>query len=356
VTAQTIGNNRGIALLVTLAVITILMVTTLEMNRRMRSSVFSAAADRDRITLLQIASAGVHVAQAILVKDKNDSDADSLQEDWADPEKIKDVLQAIPFEDGNIQLTISDELSKIQVNSLVQFPEGLSFNDSQKLMWERFLDLLIAQDSSLEAVDASTIIDALKDWLDSGDDDAITGLNGAESDYYKDLDPPYACTNGPFTHIDELKLVKGITPALFTGTMETPGIQSYATVYGMDRNDVSIQFAGRININTAELPVLAAILPLGSEGLAQAMYEFRQEKSEAVYVHDLSSVDWYKNVPGMGGVKIDPHLITTHSDLFRIESIALLHDMKLTLTAVVHREKSKKTGKWVCQALLWQAE
>ena len=124
----------------------------------------------------------------------------------------------------------------------------------------------------------------------------------------------------------------------------------------MDRNDVSIQFAGRININTAELPVLAAILPLGSEGLAQAMVDFRQEKSEAVYVHNLSSIDWYKNVPGMGDVKIDPHLITTHSDLFRIESIALLHDMKLTLTAVVHREKSKKSGKWVCRVLLWQAE
>ena len=39
-----LGNNRGIALLVTLAIIAILIPVTLEMNRKMLSAVFSAAA------------------------------------------------------------------------------------------------------------------------------------------------------------------------------------------------------------------------------------------------------------------------------------------------------------------------
>ena len=47
------GNNRGIALLVTLSIITILISVTLEMNRKMRSAVFSAAATRDRFTLFE---------------------------------------------------------------------------------------------------------------------------------------------------------------------------------------------------------------------------------------------------------------------------------------------------------------
>ena len=179
-----IGNNRGIALLVTLTVITVLIVATLEMNRKMRSMVHSVSTTRNRITLSQMASSGIHVAKAMLVKDKNSSDSDSLQEDWADPEKISEVLLGIPFEDGSIILTISDELGKIQINSLVEFPEGRHFNESQMNMWHRSLSLLISQDESLEDAEPGTIISSAKDWLDSGDDEAITGLNGAESDYY----------------------------------------------------------------------------------------------------------------------------------------------------------------------------
>ena len=117
-----LGNNRGIALLVTLAIITILIPVTLEMNRKMLSAVFSAAATRDRITLLNMASSGIEIGKAMLVKDKNDSDTDSLQEDWAESEKISEVLKDIPFEKGTIALTIGDELGKIQINSLVKYP------------------------------------------------------------------------------------------------------------------------------------------------------------------------------------------------------------------------------------------
>ncbi len=48
------------------------------------------------------------------------------------------------------------------------------------------------------------IINSLKDWLDSGDDDAITGLSGAESDYYEGLEPPYSCKNGPMDNLGEV--------------------------------------------------------------------------------------------------------------------------------------------------------
>jgi len=64
-------------------------------------------------------------------------------------------------------------------------------------------------------MDPSAIINSIKDWLDSGDDDAITGLSGAESAYYQDLDPPYPCRNGPFPHLGELALLKGVTAELF---------------------------------------------------------------------------------------------------------------------------------------------
>ncbi len=352
-----IRNKRGIALLVTLTIVTVLIVVTLEMSRKMRSAVFSAAATRDRTTLLHLASSGINAAKAMLIKDKNNSKSDSLQEDWADPDKISEVLQDISFEDGKVTLLISDELSKIQVNALVEFPEGRDYNATQMFLWGRFLRLLLSLEESFEDIEPITIVDSMKDWLDSGDDDAVTGLNGAELGYYQDLDPPYSCRNGPFTHIGELALVRGVIPEIIQGAGGTPSISRFITVFGLTKSDSNtFTYEGKININTAELPVLAAILPLGYHELAQAIYEYRQETSDSGYINDLSSPTWYKNIPGIGNIEIDPNLIKTSSDFFRIESVATLNEMKMKITEVVKREKNAKNGKWECRVLRWESE
>jgi general secretion pathway protein K len=123
-----------------------------------------------------------------------------------------------------------------------------------------------------------------------------------------------------------------------------------------EKGSTSFTYEGKININTADLPVLAAILPSGNEDLAQAIYDYRQETSDSEYIHNLSSTTWYKSVPGLSDIEIDPDLITTASDFFRIESVAMLHEMKIKITAVVKREKIKKTGKWTCRILRWETE
>lgn len=352
-----VKNDRGIALLVTLSIITILIAVTLEMNKKMRAAVFSTAATMDRITLLQMASSGIDIAEAILITDKNHSNSDSIQEDWADPEKVDEIVKEFSFEKGTLTLSISDELGKIQINSLVKFPEARNFNETQKIMWDRFLNLLASRNEIFANVEPWTIVDSVKDWLDSGDDDAITGLNGAESDYYEDLDPPYKCKNGPFVDLGEVALVKGVTPELFQGAGGVTGLSAYITVFGMTKTkEDSFTYEGKININTADLPVLQAILPVGNEELAQAIYDYRKDTSEAGYIHDLSAPSWYKKVPGLADVKIDPNLITTSSDFFRVESVSKFNEMKMKINTVLKREKSIKTGKWVCKILRWEME
>ena len=352
-----LGNNRGVALLVTLSIVTILIAGTLEMNRKMRSAVFSAAATRDRITLLNMASSGVEIGKAMLVRDKNDSDTDSLQEDWAASEKISEVLKDVPFENGTVALSIVDELGKIQINSIVKYPNGHSFNEPQRIMWEQFLNGLMSQNELFEELEPLTIINSVKDWIDSEDDDAITGLNGAESDYYQDLDPPYTSKNAPITHIEEVSFIRGITPDLLKGAGGVQGLSEYITVFGMSKTGGNtFTYEGKININTADLPTLAALLPFGSEPLAQAIFDYRQETSDDEYIHNLSSPTWYKRVPGMGDVDIESNLITTSSDIFRIESVATLNEMKVKIKTVVKREKSQKTGKWTCKVLRWETD
>ncbi len=347
--------NRGIALLITISVTTILVAAALEYNRRARFAVISTAAVRDRLMLSNMATSGVHAAMALLVKDRSESDFDSLQEDWANPEKIDELLQEIPFENGKLTVTITDELSKIQVNALVSFPDSQRFNQSQILLWEHFLRYIGSEEQLTDDSDPVAIVNSVKDWLDSGDDDATTGLSGAESAYYEDLDPPYASRNGPLPDISELLMIKGITPELYYGNEKKPGLSQHMTVYGMTlREGTSFNWPGRININTAGLPLLAALLGIEDEEMAQSLYDYRQEIAAGKDVHDFSNPKWYKNILGFSDVTIDPRLITAASDVFRIESEAALNNIKTSVTAVVQRIRNPQSGKWTCQVLNWQ--
>lgn len=79
-----------------------------------------------------------------------------------------------------------------------------------------------ASDSSLEPRDRLMLVpgmneevaDAILDWMDD-DDDVRT--YGAEADHYQSLVSPYLPANGPIRHLDELLLVRGVTPELLYG-------------------------------------------------------------------------------------------------------------------------------------------
>jgi general secretion pathway protein K len=348
-------NNRGIALFVTLAVIAVLVATSLELHKRKRTAVLASAASRDRVTLVQMATSGIHIAMAMLLRDKMDSEIDSLQEDWANPQKRHELLADFPFNDGSIEFEISDERSRIQVNALVELP-GHEFNTVQLPLWERLLGFLKKADDSLAKLDHMAIINSLKDWIDSGDDDAITGLTGAESAYYESLDPPYPARNAPLDHPGDLFRVKGITRELLNGPHEAFNLFNYLSVYGATlAKSGKVTYDGKININTALLPVLAAIMPEDYDEFAPAIFDHRVEKSDDQYINALSGLDWYKNVPGLESLSIPPELITNTSDMFRIVSTAKLRGMGQTIEAVVQRETGKNSGKWRCRVLHWQA-
>jgi len=294
---------------------------------------------------------------ALLVKDKLESNSDTLQEDWANPEKIDAILQEIPFENGKLSVTISDELGKIQVNALVSFPDSNQFSEPQIMLWDRFLRFIGNEDDLKDDSDPVAIVNSVKDWLDSGDDDATTGLSGAESSYYEDLEPPYQSRNGPILDLNDLLLIKGITPKLFYGSEQTPGMAGYMTVYGMTIGaGTSFNWPGRININTADVPVIAALLGLENKDLAQTLSEMRQEMIAGKDSQDFSNPQWYRQIPGFADVALNPNLITTSSDVFRIKSEAAVNETKTSVTAVVQRVQSPESGKWTCKIISWSEE
>ncbi len=350
---NTLRQNRGLAIIMTLMIITLLVSVVMEINQRVRAGGHSAMLFRDRMILSQMAMSGINIGRAILVDDKKNTETDSLQETWADPEAVAGIVARFPFENGRVDLKITDLRGRIQVNALVDYPDGVNFNENQKLLWYRFWQLIDAYEGIDYDIEPMVIINAVKDWLDANDDGAVTGLEGAESDYYQSLNPPYSCRNGPIIDINELALVKGIAPEIFLDPESGAGLAASVTTFGMTdvKQGEGFTFDGKININTAPSFVVSALLPLEDAHLGQEIVAYRSETSNDNFVHDLSDVNWYKNVPGCSELNIAPDLITVSSDFFQIEATAIMGETKLTRTVVARREKDAETGQWYCRVL-----
>jgi general secretion pathway protein K len=307
---NTLLNNRGVALILVLLMISIIIAITIQLTITTRSELYESANLRDSIKLLYIAKSGFNMGEALLYED--DNDVDSPHDDWAKMVLLS-AQSSILFDKGHFQLNIVDESGKIQINELIANNE---YNDTMK---EMLLQLLNLPEFNLEEPEARDIVDAIKDWID--EDDETTEF-GAENAYYQGLEEPYLCKNGKLDCLEELLMIKGITKGLFYGTDESPGIAGFLTLHG----------EGKININTASTVILRVLNPEITEEMASDMDEYRKNED-----NNLTDISWYKNVTGMATLSIDPALITTKSNVFKIVSTGYFDNMTKTVTGMVDR-------------------
>jgi general secretion pathway protein K len=320
-------NERGVALILVLLMISIIVAITIQLNRSMRSEVYEAANLSDGIRLRYVAQSGFYAGEALLLADKNQFDA--LTEEWAKTEMLALKSEGL-FDNGSFNLLIEDERGKIPINRLVN---GSAYNVTVR---DLLLRLLTGPDFHLSQDQAGEIVDAVKDWIDA--DSEVTGA-GAEDGYYGGLDRPYAAKNAPLDCIEELLMVKGITRELFYGTGESPGLVSCLTVFG----DVS---AVKININTAPKPVLRALSAEMTGDAVELLDEYRRDER-----NNLADPGWYNQVRGATGLNIPAGLTSVVSDTFRITAVGLQGRMTQRITAVVNRADRKKM-----KLLYWKVE
>ena len=86
------------------------------------------------------------------------------------------------------------------------------------------------------------VADAILEWIDPS---GTQRTNGPGAQYYAGLSPPYAERNGTPTTIEELLLVKGVTPELLYGLDApkmglTSGSASGGSIAGVDNSDGSM--------------------------------------------------------------------------------------------------------------------
>ena len=217
--------RQGSMLVLALWVLTLLSVFSLSLGLGVRQR----AALLDRLCTLDalypIAYSGVEKAKS-LVKSDADSTVDTLTDSWAAAEPAEGLANGTFSLGSPAHPGLTDEERKINLNATST----------------EILSRLFQSAAGLPREHAEEAAYCLIDWMDS---DSFFGhpQYGAEAQYYESLNHPYTPLNKPFQIVDEMLLVKGMTPELFEK------IKPFVTVYG----------SGQVNINTAPREVLAAL-------------------------------------------------------------------------------------------------
>jgi general secretion pathway protein K len=236
-------NDRGIALLLVLWVLTVLMVIVFAFSFSTRVETYSTLSFKEGMEKRFIAQAGIE--RGIMEIFYNKRFASVPDKDiWM----VNGTTYTGELGNGYYEVRIMDENGKVDINTA---PDVLLKN------------LLIQLGLKIEESDA--IVDAIMDWKDPDD---LRRLNGAESDYYMTLPNPYKAKNANFDSVEELIFVKGITPELLYGSEGKKGLIEYVTVHSK---------SPQISINSAPREVLLSVPGITTE-IADNIINFRKDK------------------------------------------------------------------------------
>lgn len=316
-----INNNRGVALLLAVTVVSLLVAVTVKFSKDMRQELFGSANYLAASRLSAMVRSGYTISAALLQLDGGENTFDSQHDNWA---KLGVSNLSQLYGSGTLTIQISDLGGRIPLNSLVD-DKGKS-DGEVAVMTRDILQNLFSSGGlgELAEEEIALILDAITDWIDP--DNNETGIEETETSFYQGLETPYKCKNGPIEFIEELLLIRGITSDLYYGNDEFPGLVNLVTVHGND---------GKININTAPPSILRSLGVDMNEELVANLVEFRNDEENK---DQLKNSEWYTNVLP-GDVTLQSGSITTQSKFFLITATAERNEMVKNLFAVVERQQ-----------------
>lgn len=191
--------------------------------------------------------------------------------------KLDYAMRTIPQGRGNTQMlrssdpwlgidslysgTYQVDSQNVQVQA-VDLGARLNINDMSEDEIKTFLAFILN-----DYVVADGLAQSIMDWTDADD---IARLHGAEKDDYIKAGLLALPENAPFRDIEQLRLVKGMTPEIFAA------VSPYLTTYG----------AGLVNLNTAPAPVLKA-LPGMTDQMLSVILSLRSQGQRIISVAEV---------------------------------------------------------------------
>jgi len=274
------NRERGIAIVIVLVCVFVLAALGATLAAYMKVETRLAANSNNEAEMQWLGRSGVEMARYVVAQQLNipNEPYDALNQKWAGGsgetnDLLADVsLTDVPLGNGKFSVKITDTERKFNINLAIG-------NDA-----------LLQQAMILIGVDAGeipTIISSIQDWLDR--DDSVR-VNGAESEYYQGLNPPYFAKNGPIDDLSELLFVRGVTPEIYWGPNSTnhptqvfqtrtpttrPATAGTTPIASAGLVDIFTPISsGRINLNTASATTLQMI-PGVDANMAAAIIRMR---------------------------------------------------------------------------------
>jgi general secretion pathway protein K len=194
---MSIHAQRGIALVLVLWAVTLLTVIAGGFAFSMRTSALVARNQAASAQSEALADAGVQRALYELFKPASDTQR------W----QGNGATHPWEFGGARIDVTIQDISGKIDLNTAVD-------------------DLLrgLLKNAGLNDEQTSAMLDAILDWRDEDD---LRRPNGAEASDYQAAGLHYKPANAPFTTVDELRQVLGMTPDLYARVADALTVDSH---------------------------------------------------------------------------------------------------------------------------------
>jgi general secretion pathway protein K len=255
--AAVCSSERGVALIVVLWIFIFLFVVAFDFSSSVREEANAAHRYNDENQGYYLALAGF---QKGLYDFLTQSAGKQLQRDQQPSDLFDGSWREGNLGAGSYRVRLMDEGAKINLNRV----------DENAL--RRILTNL-----DIEEPRRSILVDSIMDWRDPDD---LHRINGAESDYYRSLSPPYSAKNGPFDTVEELLWVRGVTSSLFFGYAEDAGAQADSSPRIGLREIFTVDSpVDRVNLRTASAEVIHAVAGIPLEK-TRTFVEERKKLSE----------------------------------------------------------------------------
>lgn len=299
-------SQKGVALITALLIVALATVISVELSTHLQLDIRRTnniiASDQALLHLM----GAEYFSRRILREDRKKNKYDSFEDDWAFE------IPALAVEGGTIQGKLSDLQGCFNLNSLYQN------NNINALTQGRFRRLMQA----LPNPATTDLSQAIIDWIDTNLDTTIP--DGAEDNYYLNLERPYRSANQAIRSISELRLIKGFE--------EDEIIQ--------DSEGLLCAFgpAASINVNTAPAEVLESLAAGMTTTIAEAIVTNRksdpyENMNQFLTTNNLSTI-----IPAA-----DRNSLSVSSDYFLLETEANIGQSRTLMYSIIHRENNGDT-------------
>lgn len=305
---QTLHNQRGTAIIVAIFMTALVAAIAIAMIDRLRTDTHRTELLLNNIQINQYAQGSIYWAIDQLTNNLKQQQPGKVVDFTPIRSPINEVNGA------KVSSIIYDGQGKLNINNLT---------DAQfQSIFERLLHIV---EPNITQAMARTITQNVINWI-------TPGLNNSELDqYYAKQTPAYRAPHQLITSVSELRMVRGITPALYAK------LAPYVT---------ALPEKTLININAAPIPVIMSLSATITLETAKAIDAIRRKTP-------FPSLDVLANLPIVKNNPIAQNSLTVTSSYFIVRTTVTMGTQRITLYTLLMRLLKNKQPIVI---ILWQSK